>query len=212
MAAQTRVVNGLRLTRVDNSMDDLPHSSEEAVLADLVARCRVGDTLAVTDMVTRYAPFVYRACLMVLQQPEDAEDAMQESLVKAVRGLPAYLHKDEAGFRGWLHRIALNTAISRMRRHALPQVEWEALETTASPEHDPEAAALQHLEQSRVMAALEQLGEGHRLVVVLRYYHGLSCEEIADLLNLPPGTIGSRLFTARQRLRALLTEPLPVSP
>ena len=65
---------------------------------------------------------------------------------------------------------------------------------------------------ARVMAALEQLGEGHRLVVVLRYYHGLSCEEIADLLNLPPGTIGSRLFTARQRLRALLTEPLPVSP
>ncbi|MFN8482769.1 MAG: sigma-70 family RNA polymerase sigma factor [Anaerolineae bacterium] len=189
-------------------MDDLPHSTEEvALLDDLVARCRAGDPAAVTEMVTRYAPFVFRACLMVLQQQEDAEDAMQESLVKAVRGVGAYSHKDEAGFRGWLHRIALNTCISRLRRHALPQVEWEALETTPALDHDPEAAALQRIEQSRVMEALAQLGEGHRLVVVLRYYHGLSCEEIADLLDLPPGTIGSRLFTARQRLRALLAEP-----
>ena len=207
MAAQTQV-NESRPARVDDSMDDMPHSSDGAVLADLVARCRVGDTLAVTELVTRYAPFVYRACLMVLQQPEDAEDAMQESLVKAVRGLPAYAHQDEAGLRGWLHRIALNTSISRMRRHAWPQVEWEALEAVPSGEHDPEAAALQHLEQGRVMDALAQLGEGHRLVVVLRYYHGLSCEEIADLLDLPPGTIGSRLFTARQRLRILLAEPV----
>ncbi|MFN8499379.1 MAG: sigma-70 family RNA polymerase sigma factor [Anaerolineae bacterium] len=189
-------------------MDDMPHSTEDvAPIDDLVARCCAGDTAAVTEMVTRYAPFVYRACLMVLQQPEDAEDAMQESLVKAVRGLGAYSHKDEAGFRGWLHRIALNTSISRLRRHSLPQVEWEALETMPSLDHDPEAAALQRIEQSRVMAALARLGEGHRLVVVLRYYHGLSCEEIADLLDLPPGTIGSRLFTARQRLRALLAEP-----
>ena len=66
-------------------MDDMPHSTEDvAPIDDLVARCCAGDTAAVTEMVTRYAPFVYRACLMVLQQPEDAEDAMQESLVKVV--------------------------------------------------------------------------------------------------------------------------------
>ncbi len=174
---------------------------------DLIARCQAGEPAAVAEMVTAYASFVYRVCLMVLRHAEDAEDAMQESLVKAVRGLGAYQHKDEGSFRAWLHRIALNTAISRLRRHQLPQVEWEAMETAPAPHADPEDHALQRLTQEEVMAALDQLSEGHRLVVVLRYYNGLSCEEIADLLDLPPGTVGSRLFNARQRLRDLLADP-----
>ena len=129
---------------------------------------------------------------------------MQESLVKAVRGLGSYHHKDEGSFRAWLHRIALNTAISRLRRHQLPQIEWEAMETAPAPQADPEDHALQRLTQEEVMRALDQLSEGHRLVVVLRYYNGLSCEEIAESLGLPPGTVGSRLFNARTRLRELL--------
>ena len=173
---------------------------------DLIARCQAGEPAAVAAMVTAYASFVYRVCLMVLHQAEDAEDAMQESLVKAVRGLGGYHHKDEGSFRAWLHRIALNTAISRLRRHQLPQVEWEALEAAPAPQADPEDHALQRLTQEEVLAALDQLSEGHRLVVVLRYYNGLSCEEIADLLDLPPGTVGSRLFNARTRLRELLAD------
>lgn len=173
---------------------------------ELVARCQAGDAAAVAEMVTEYATFVYRVCLMVLRQVEDAEDAMQESLVKAVRGLGAYQHKDEASLRAWLHRIALNTAISRTRRHQLPQVDWEVAETSASAEADPETVAFRRLTQHEVMAALDQLGETHRLVVVMRYYNGLSCEEIAEMLGLPAGTVGSRLFTARQRLKELLSK------
>ncbi len=174
-------------------------------LDEMIARCQAGDAAAVAELVTAYATFVYRVCLMVLRQVEDAEDAMQESLVKAVRGLSSYDHQDEGGFRAWLHRIALNTAISRTRRHVLPQVEWEAAENAYAPEMDPEAHALARLTQEEILAALDQLSEGHRLVVVLRYFNGLSCEEIAEALDLPAGTVGSRLFNARKQLKVLLT-------
>lgn len=179
-------------------------------LDELTLRSQAGDAAAIAELVTLYAPFVYRICLMTLRQVEDAEDAMQESLVRAVRGLSGYTHKDEASFRAWLHRIAVNTAISRLRRFSPPQIEWEALERAPAPLADPEAAALRRLAEDEIARALDQLSEGHRLVVVLRYYNGLSCEEIADLLDLPPGTVGSRLFNARQRLRALLADSLAV--
>jgi RNA polymerase sigma factor (sigma-70 family) len=185
--------------------EDISHTENRMSIDDLVARCQAGDTHAVAEMVSTYAAFVYRVCLMVLRQVEDAEDAMQESLVKAVRALGAYSHKDEASFRAWLHRIALNTAISRVRRQSLPQVAWEAAETAPAPEADPERLALDRLTQAEVMAALDQLSEGHRLVVVLRYYNGLSCEEIAEQLGVPAGTVGSRLFNARRQLKGLLT-------
>lgn len=175
-------------------------------LDELIARCQRGDAAAVAELVSQYATFVYRVGLMVLRQAEDAEDAMQETLVKAVRALPDYSHKDEASFRAWLHRIALNTAISRTRRAQLPQVAWEALDSAPVPEPGPEDQALKRLDQSDVLAAVDRLSEGQRLVIILRYYNDLSCEEIADLLQVPLGTVGSRLFNARQRLRELLTD------
>ena len=175
---------------------------------DLIARCQAGEPAAVAEMVTAYASFVYRVCLMVLRHAEDAEDAMQESLVKAVRGLGAYQHKDEGSFRAWLHRIALNTAISRTRRAALPRVEWGELEAAPLAGPGPEDQALTRLAEADVLVAVDSLNDSHRLVIVLRYYHDLSCEEIADLLQVPLGTVGSRLFNARQRLRALLTDPV----
>lgn len=177
-------------------------------LDELIARCQSGDAAAVTELVGEYATFVYRVGFMVLKHEEDAEDAMQESLVKAVRALPDYDHKDEVSFRAWLHRIALNTAISRTRRVALPRVEWEALEAAPQAGPGPEDQALTRLAEADVLAAVDSLSDSHRLVIVLRYYHDLSCEEIADLLQVPLGTVGSRLFNARQRLRALLTDPV----
>lgn len=177
-------------------------------LDELIARCQLGDAAAVTELVGEYAAFVYRVAFMVLKHEEDAEDVMQESLVKAVRALPTYDHKDEASFRAWLHRIALNTAISRTRRAVLPRAEWEALETAPLAGPGPEDQALTRLAEADVLAAVDSLSDGHRLVIVLRYYNDLSCEEIADLLQVPSGTVGSRLFNARQRLRTLLSDSI----
>lgn len=179
-------------------------------LDELVLRSQAGEATAIAELVALYAPFVYRVCLMVLRQVEDSEDAMQESLVRAVRGLAGYTHKDEASFRAWLHRIAVNTAISRLRRFSPPQIEWEALERAPAPLADPETVALRRLAEDEIGRALDQLSEGHRLVVVLRYYNGLTCEEIAELLDVPAGTVGSRLFNARQRLRELLAGSVAV--
>lgn len=175
-------------------------------LDELIVRCQAGDAAAVAELVGEYATFVYRVAFMVVKHEEDAEDVMQESLVKAVRALPDYDHKDEPSFRAWLHRITLNTAISRTRRAVLPRVEWEALESAPHLEPGPEDLALTRLAEADVLAAVDRLSEGHRLVIILRYYNDLTCEEIADLLQVPLGTVGSRLFNARQRLRVLLTD------
>lgn len=183
-------------------------AGEAMPLDELIARCQSGDAAAVTELVGEYATFVYRVGFMVLKHEEDAEDAMQESLVKAVRALPDYDHKDEVSFRAWLHRIALNTAISRTRRATLPRVEWGELEAAPQAGPGPEDQALTRLAEADVLVAVDSLSDSHRLVIVLRYYHDLSCEEIADLLQVPLGTVGSRLFNARQRLRALLTDPV----
>ncbi len=182
-------------------------AGEAMPLDELIARCQMGDAAAVSELVGEYAAFVYRVGFMVLKHEEDAEDVMQESLVKVVRALPDYEHKDEASFRAWLHRIALNTAISRTRRAALPRVEWGELEAAPLAGPGPEDQALTRLAEADVLAAVDRLSDSHRLVIVLRYYNDLSCEEIADLLQVPLGTVGSRLFNARQRLRALLIDP-----
>jgi RNA polymerase sigma-70 factor (ECF subfamily) len=74
----------------------------------------------------------------------------------------------------------------------------------AAPERQPERLAMQGEQRDRILAAIDTLGEKHRLVVFLRYYAGLSNEEIAQALEIPSGTVRSRLHIARQRLRELL--------
>jgi RNA polymerase sigma-70 factor (ECF subfamily) len=76
----------------------------------------------------------------------------------------------------------------------------------AEPEKQPERLAMQGEERDRILAAIDTLGEKHRLVVILRYYAGLTNEEIAQTLDIPSGTVRSRLHVARSRLRDLLAE------
>jgi RNA polymerase sigma-70 factor (ECF subfamily) len=76
----------------------------------------------------------------------------------------------------------------------------------AEPEKQPECLAMQGEQRDRILAAVDTLGEKHRLVVILRYYAGLSNEEIAQTLDIPSGTVRSRLHVARLRLRDLLAE------
>jgi RNA polymerase sigma-70 factor (ECF subfamily) len=95
-----------------------------------------------------------------------------------------------------------------MRRkwyQVLPWPEPEPQLTTA-PEQQPDRQLVHGEQRDAMLRAVDTLGEKHRLVVILRYYGGLSNEEIAQALNIPSGTVRSRLFTARQRLKAVLVE------
>jgi RNA polymerase sigma-70 factor (ECF subfamily) len=135
---------------------------------------------------------VYRLCGDAVQ----AEDIAQDVFLRAWQALPGF--RGQAAFRTWLYRIASNVAMEQLR-HAKPTVDIEGIPLAA--QDTPEDAAL-HTEQcAAVQAAVLQLPLQSRLVLILREYEGLSYKEIASTLDIPIGTVMSRLNYARQRLQ-----------
>lgn len=174
----------------------------------MIRRCREGDQLAFGALVRQYADYVYRLCFLVMRNEQDAEDMAQETLLRAIRALSRFEVREGSSFEAWLYRIAVNRCRSRMRRKWYQALPWPNAgpQPVAGPEAQPERLLLQRERQSEVLEAINTLGEKHRLVVILHYYGGLSNQEIAQTLRIPPGTVRSRLHTARQRLKKLLSD------
>lgn len=174
----------------------------------LIRRGQRGDKLAVEALVRRYQNYVYRLCYLVMRNEQDAEDMTQETFIRACRALPRFELRKNTSFEAWLYRISVNCCRSRMRRKWYQVLPWPepAPQIVAEAEEQPEHQVLQGEHRDEVLQAVETLGEKHRLVVILRYYAGLSNEEIARTLDIPSGTVRSRLHTARQRLKAQLEE------
>ncbi|MGD2207193.1 MAG: sigma-70 family RNA polymerase sigma factor [Anaerolineae bacterium] len=173
---------------------------------DLIRRCQRGDQAAHGALIRRYQNYVYRLCYLVMRNEQDAEDMTQETFIRACRALPRFEIRKDASFEGWLYRIAVNCCRSRMRRKWYQVLPWPepAPKLTVEPEELPDRLVMQGEHRNEIMEAIDTLGEKHRMVVVLRYYAGLPNKEIARALDIPCGTVRSRLYTARQRLRPLL--------
>jgi RNA polymerase sigma-70 factor (ECF subfamily) len=182
------------------------HASIET--RDLIRRCQRGDTLAIEALIRRYQNYVFRLCFLVMRNEQDAEDMTQETFLRACRALPRFEIREGTSFEAWLYRIAVNCCRSRMRRKWYQVLPWPdpAPQIVAPPEAQPDRLVEQGESRDEIVDAIHSLGEKHRLVVILRYYAGLSNEEIAQTLRIPSGTVRSRLHTARQRLKSLLTE------
>ena len=174
----------------------------------LIRRCQRGDRLAIEVLIRRHQNYVYRLCYLVMRNEQDAEDMTQETFIRAFRALPRFEIRDGASFEAWLYRISVNACRSRMRRKWYQVLPWPepAPRIVAEPEKQPDRVAMQGEHRDQVLEAIDTLGEKHRLVVILRYYAGLSNEEIAQTLGIPSGTVRSRLHIARNRLRKLLAE------
>jgi len=152
------------------------------------------ETLDWSRAFTEHSDAVYHLALVVLRCPEDARDVMQVAFERAWRHRGRY--DPQRSLRNWLLAIASHEAISTARRRRV--VRWVGL---SGEERHPEAPREVSL---TLWEAIGSLSPGHRAVVGLFYLHGFSMEEIAELLDIPGGTVASRLHTARQRLRALL--------
>ena len=174
----------------------------------LIRRCQRGDKLALEALVRRYQNYVFRLCLLVMRSEQDAEDMTQETFVRACRALPRFEIREGTSFEAWLYRIAVNCCRSRMRRKWYQVLPWPdpAPQVMAETEEQPDRIVERSEWQSQILDAVHSLGDKHRMVVILRYYAGLSNEEIALTLSIPSGTVRSRLHTARQRLKELLED------
>jgi RNA polymerase sigma-70 factor (ECF subfamily) len=162
--------------------------------AALVRAARRGDAAAVDELFRRHWPSAYRAAYLVIGDAGAAEDVAQEAFLKAIAALDRFDRRRPLG--PWLHRIAVNRAIdharSRAQRHEAPGAV------------EPAAFAASEGISEELMTALAGLAADHRAVIVLRHLLGYTPGEIARMLDLPRGTVNSRLRRGLDALREAL--------
>lgn len=172
----------------------------------MIEQCRAGNTSAVEYFVQIYQQDVYRLALSILDDLDEAEDATQESLLAALRALD--LFHGASSLKTWLFSITVNVCRTRLqhqkRRQRLEIVLDAIFQRTSTP--TVEETAIQHESNQALWNAIHKMNEKHRIPIVLRYYHDLSVTEIATILQIPEGTVHSRLNTARKLLHAVLKE------
>jgi RNA polymerase sigma-70 factor (ECF subfamily) len=167
---------------------------------------QANDSTAVEMFVRAHQQSVYRLALSILDDPAEAEEAAQDALVAAINALDTY--RGDSAFTTWLYAITLNVCRTRLRKYRSRDRLMDTLRSVfrvagdASPH--PEEAAIRNEADASIAQAINSLDEKHRLPVVMRYYNEFSVAEIAQLLDISEGTVHSRLFTARERLRAML--------
>lgn len=178
----------------------------------LVQAAAAGDREAFDELVRKYQAPIVGLARSLTAGSADAEDIAQEVFVRAWRSLSGF--RGDSAFRTWLHRIALNVVHSHHSRASRLRRFFQAPAPDQPPELDaPEAAADPSdlegniLLRDAIDKALAAIPQELRVAVVLRDVQGLDYREIADLLRVPLGTVESRIFRGRQRLRPLL-EPL----
>lgn len=158
-----------------------------------------GDPEELHRLVTEHSDAIFRLALSVVRDRALAEDIAQETLVKAWLALPNF--RGESSLRGWVLRIAHNTAVSTLRRRRAVVVDPHELpEEAESSDRSVESRVMQGAAMDEFVEALDLLDDLSRSVVVLREIDGLSYEEIAEILEIPMPTVKTRLLRARRRL------------
>lgn len=183
---------------------------------ELVGEARRGDRDAAEKLLVRHELLVFRVCRNMLPRGEDIEAAVQETFVRALRGLPKF--SGESSFASWLVAIALNLCRDRLRRHRLvPFVPLEhdeedvagPIDVVPSSAPDPERVAMARQAIGLVREELGKLPGRQREVFALRFFAGLDLEGIARVLGVDVGTVKTHLHRGVQRIRRVAEEALP---
>ena len=179
-------------------------NSDAAAEAALIEQARRGDRQAYGELVRQHHPGTIRVVFRMCGDVALAEDAAQDAFIKAWMNLDRF--RPGSSFRNWLYRIAVNAALDALRRnkktHEMSIEDMPLRDTQESPE----AAVMRAERAEDVQAAIQALPEAGRLVIVLREYGELSYKEIAEVLDIPLGTVMSRLNYARKQLRGALAD------
>ena len=173
---------------------------------ELIKRAKTGERNAFNELVCIHAEGVRNVIYRMCGDVQIAEDAAQETFIQAWLHLGSY--RPHMPLRNWLYRIAVNAATDMLRKEKriLPNALEDLL--LSDPQPGPEAVFSQGERTTFIQKAVSALPDASRAVLVLREYEGLSYHEIADTLNIPVGTVMSRLNYARKVLRGLLEQKL----
>lgn len=182
---------------------------------ELISSHKAGDRIAFQHLVRKYENRVYNHCLRMVNDEEESADLTQEVFLKVYRNINNYEHT--YSFYTWLYRITVNCCIDYMRKKRRQLTSYSLSQNlsdepgSAGREQDipdekfgPEIR-MQNVELSDVLTqAIGQLSEKLRSIIILKEIEGFSYEEIAEILNCSRGTVKSRLFRARERLKEIL--------
>jgi len=196
-----------------------PPKGEDDV--QLIERAKQGDSKAFRILFDRYQSRAFAVAFGVVRDKQEASDLVQEAFVRVFKHLPNFA--GTSSFYTWFYRILMNLAIDHLRkRKPWKQTDYsDALDHESDNAHPSVASApsegpASHVDtqelSEHIQAALSQIPEHHRAVILLREVEGLSYAEMAEVLGIPKGTIMSRLFHARRKLQTLLTPYLQERP
>jgi RNA polymerase sigma-70 factor, ECF subfamily len=177
--------------------------------AELVRRARIRDEAAIRTIMQTNNRRLYRIARGILRNDGEAEDVVQETYVRAFTHLDSF--RGDSSLATWLSRIAMNEALGRLRRQR-PSVDWTTLEPgtlnaqiiqfpVSATSDDPEKSMAQREIQHVVEQAIDELPEAFRIVFITRVIEGMNVEETAEILDLKPETVKTRLHRARTMLR-----------
>ena len=180
---------------------------------ELVQRARKGDRAAQGELAQRHRRSMYILALQLMGNRDDALDVVQDALLRFFTNLHRF--DTRRPIKPWLYQIVRNRAVDLHRRHKVRRHESlddtdddgrkrEIRDISVDPERDASRAQL----KARIWQSLDELSAKQREILVLRDYQDLAYSEIAEILNIPIGTVMSRLHGARKRLRAVLKADL----
>ena len=167
----------------------------------LVRRVAAGETRAFEELYRIYHPRLTRFLINILRRPHLVEEALDDTMMVVWRRPASYTGASKVST--WIFAIAYRTALKALSRLVEPQDDPDA-DHRASPERDPEQALGDLQVQKLLLNAMDKLSSDHRVVVDLTYYHEAGYREIAEIMNCPVGTVKTRMFHARQKLKHLL--------
>lgn len=175
---------------------------------DIVQQVLAGNREAFAHLIERYKTRIFQTTYRMLKNREDAEDAAQDTFVRAYRGLAKF--RADAAFATWLYKICYNVCLNCLekRRNAKPRAAEAELARLPDPDA-PDHVFADRERKTMVEDALEDLPEHFRSVLILYHAQQLSYQQIAEILNLPINTVKTHLFRGRALLRRRILQKVP---
>jgi len=174
----------------------------------LVEKIKKGDSEAFRELIRRYQRYILNLVYRTIGDTNDAEDIAQEVFIKVYKSIRGF--KGESKFSTWISKITVNLCMDKLREKAKNKeedIEEEVWNTFAQPVNfNPEVMAERHELQETIKKAIESLPEELRVAFVLRELEDFSYDEIGEMLNIPIGTVESRIYRARMKLRSYLKD------
>ncbi len=173
-----------------------------ALERSLVVRAKAGEREAFSLLIRHNIQRVYRAAYAVVRNRDDAEDIAQETFVRAYQSISRF--DETRPLFPWLYRIARNLCLNRIKRVTKREAELPEFDYLPDAAAGPEESAIAAEERQLVRRAVGRLPDQHRQIIELSHFQECSYREMADILDVPMGTVMSRLYNARRKLRELL--------